>query len=125
MDITVTVKAPELASAIKALAESIGWAVAGKNAPANLKVDTPIEAPAAKAEQLPVPEQMELVPPTAPAAPAAPAVTFDQLQAKAAELVRAGNRDRVKAVLDQFGVSKISQIPDNQRTDAMAALGAA
>lgn len=125
MDITVTVKAPELASAIKALAESIGWAVAAKNAPVNLKVETPIEMPAVEAKQPPIPEQMELVPPSAPAAPAAPAVTFDQLQAKAAELVRAGNRDRVKAVLDQFGVSKISQIPDNQRTDAMAALGAA
>jgi len=123
MDITIRIEAPELASSLKALAEAIGWAASAKPDLAAKFAPQPTETPviipeATKPEPTMVQPELEGTP-----APIR-TITFEQLQAKAAELVRSGNRDKVKTVMDKFGVTKVSQIPDDQRADAMTALEA-
>lgn len=131
--VTVNLNAPALERTMALLAEAIGWNTAAKvDRPALNEAAAKHCQPETKPVAAPVPpptvaEQIPLQPPVQAVAPAAtlkPAVTFEQLQAKAADLVRSGNRDRVKAVLDLYQVSKISQIPEDSRAEAMAALEA-
>ena len=115
--VTVNLNAPALERAMTLLAEAIGWNTAAKVAPeavAKHGLQKPENAP--EIVQNPAEPVSDPIP--------GPPVTFEQLQAKAAEQVRSGHRDRVKAVLDQYQVLKISQIPEAQRAEALAALGA-
>src|SRR5690606_39735792 len=41
----------------------------------------------------------------------APKVTLEQVRAKLAELTRNGKREQVKALLNEFGANKLSEVP--------------
>lgn len=119
MDITITINAPDLSTSIKALAEAIGWAVANQQG----KVASEIKIAGVVPSAPPPAQQLDLVPPEA-TPEAQKTVTFEQLQAKAAEFVRAGKKDALKVILDKLGVSKVSQIPAESRAVALAELEA-
>jgi hypothetical protein len=117
MDITIRIEAPELASAIKALAESIGWYTLSATKPE-------VAAKFAEPKKDPEPAAIAPEPVEEPSAPPASTITYEQLQAKAAELIRVGKRDAVKAILDTFKVAKISSISETDRAAAYKALEA-
>lgn len=130
MDITVKIEAPDLAKAIMALAEAIGWHTASQANPELARHAAPKpELVPTQANITPPPEQPqpELAPPVTepPVQATAETVSVAQLQQKAAELTRSGKRDQVKAIINQFGANKISEVPEDQRAACLAALGAA
>lgn len=49
-------------------------------------------------------------------------ITTDELKAKAAEAAHAGHGDTIKARLTEFGVRKISELPEHEFTDFYAFL---
>jgi hypothetical protein len=57
----------------------------------------------------------------APASPSEPAVTLVDLRARLAELSRDGKADKVKALLAQFGVAKLTELDPSKFADVMAA----
>lgn len=56
-----------------------------------------------------------------PASPSEPAITLVDLRAKLAELSRDGKADRVKALLSEFGVAKLTELEPSKFAAVMAA----
>lgn len=112
MDITVKVEAHELAAAITLLAEAIGYFTASqKPGKTEKKQNEPVvEAKTEQPEQVDPPKQKK--------------VTFGQIQQKAAEKMRTGKRDEVKALLTKYSAEKISDITEDQRESFLAELEA-
>lgn len=119
-NITITIAAPELAAAINNLANAIAAGqgiIMGSQqpqmpAPLPWPAATPAAAPAAPAAPV------ATTPPVAPAAPAAPtapttAPTYTQqdLVLAASPLMDAGKQNELKALLAQFGVQSLMQLP--------------
>ena len=52
--------------------------------------------------------------------PAKPAYTLEQVRAKLADLQRQGKRAEVKALIQSFGVSKLSEVPADKYAELMA-----
>jgi len=50
----------------------------------------------------------------------APKVTLEQVRAKLAELTRNGKREQVKALLNEFGANKLSEVPAEKYAELMA-----
>jgi hypothetical protein len=55
------------------------------------------------------------------AAAAAPAVTLEQVRAKLAAISQAGKRAEAKALLDSFGVAKLTDLSADRYADLLAA----
>jgi len=49
----------------------------------------------------------------------APKVTLEQVRAKLAELTRNGKREQVKALLNEFGANKLSEVPAEKYAELM------
>lgn len=49
----------------------------------------------------------------------APKVTLEQVRAKLAELTRNGKREQVKALLNEFGANKLSEVPADKYAELM------
>ena len=49
----------------------------------------------------------------------APKVTLEQVRAKLAELTRNGKREQVKALLNEFGANKLSEVPADKYAKLM------
>lgn len=47
-------------------------------------------------------------------------VTLEQVRAKLAELTRNGKREQVKALLNEFGANKLSEVPADKYAELMA-----
>jgi len=52
--------------------------------------------------------------------PTKPAYTLEQVRAKLADLQRQGKRAEVKALIQSFGVSKLSEVPADKYAELMA-----
>lgn len=48
-----------------------------------------------------------------------PKVTLEQVRAKLAELTRNGKREQVKALLNEFGANKLSEVPADKYAELM------
>lgn len=114
MHIEITIHCPELAKLADALQ--------AKATPA-LYVRTQTEAPAATLTPAPT------AAPSASAVPtAAPQYTLEQITKAGADLVQAGRLDQLQALLTQYGVQAVTQIPPEQYgafATALRGLGAA
>ena len=107
---TITIEAPELAAAITNLAS----ALISQNAPIQIApaVSAQPTAPAAPAAPVaPVAPQAPVA--AAPVAPTAPDPVYDlqQLTLAASPLVDAGRQTELVALLAQFGVQSLTQLP--------------
>ena len=49
-----------------------------------------------------------------------PKATLEQVRAKLAELTRNGKREQVKALLNEFGANKLSEVPADKYAELMA-----
>lgn len=111
MEVTITIKAPELAAAIQSLADAI--VAAGcipVEIPKTVKEDpTPTEELA---------QQVELT--EEPKTDTAPVVKLEDVRAKLADLMKAGKGDKVKALFSEFGVSKLTALPEDKLPAIMA-----
>ena len=77
-------------------------------APAPVAAPSPVAAPVVNAQQA-------QAAPVAPAVPtAAPSYTMEQLAVAATQLVDAGQRDNLVALLGQFGVQALNVLPKEQ-----------
>jgi len=119
MNITIKVEAPEIVEAINRLSQSMATGprvVHDGPAPKAKRVKT--EAPI---EPAPVLEAVEAPTPTGPApAPAAP-VTLVQVRARLAELSSEGKKDAIKKLMADFGVSKLTEVPEEKYSELMTA----
>lgn len=119
MEMTIHITAPELVGAINTLAAALE---AG-----NFKLTTsalcadivdPTNADLAPVNPTPAPVQPMVQPTTvsvAQAVPtAAPSYTMEQLAVAATQLVDAGQRDNLVALLGQFGVQALNVLPKEQ-----------
>lgn len=133
MNITVEIKAPELAAAIQALASAMNpklftlqkdeivktvrdaapvqpvqpQAVQAPTAPATQAVTQPGPTPAPSAPVQPAPVQ--------PAVPtSAPTYNMDQLAVAATQLMDAGKQPELLQLLSSFGVQALMQLPKEQ-----------
>ncbi|MFZ5645787.1 MAG: hypothetical protein ACOY46_19700 [Bacillota bacterium] len=146
--ITVTINAPELVSALRTLAEALNGkgipamtpapaapvqqpmqqpvtpAPAAPMAPAN--VQQPVQQPTMPAAPA-APMQQPMMPAAAPLAPApvpttAPTYTMEQLAVAATQLVDAGRRNDVVTLLGQFGAQSVMTLPKEQYGNFATAL---
>lgn len=121
MHIEITIHCPELAMLANALQ--------AKAAPA----PTPDPAPAPSAPPVttaptPVPVTVSAPPPVTTAPTAAPQYTLEQLTKAGADLAQAGKMGQLLALLTQYGVQAVTQIPPEQYgafATALRGLGAA
>lgn len=108
----------EALDAINKANEPITIAVSGLYAECDPDKDgRPEEAPEAEPVQTPAEE------PKAKEEPKAPTVSVAELQAKVVELVSAGKRDAVKAIVNQYA-ERVGDIPEDKRHEAMQKLEA-
>lgn len=114
MHIEITIHCPELAKladALQAKATHVPYARTQTEAPAATITPAPTAAPSAS------------VVPTA-----APQYTLEQITKAGADLVQAGRLDQLQALLAQYGVQAVTQIPPEQYgafATALRGLGAA
>lgn len=114
LEITVTVKAPELTGAIQSLAT----AMSGVAVPAPVTPATPPSAPvsttpAATPTAAAAPPQPPAAPPVVPVA-AAPTYTRDQIMTAGAALIDAGKINELMGLLNTFGVQAVTQLKQDQ-----------
>jgi hypothetical protein len=116
MNITIKVEAPEIVEAIDRLSQSILMATTPRivhDEPApkakRVKAEAPAPAPA------PTPEAEAPAP-----APAAP-VTLVQVRARLAELSSEGKKEAIKKLMADFGVSKLTEVPEEKYGELMSA----
>lgn len=109
MNITIKVEADELVQAILQLAESMKT-----NRPAESVEKPKAKKPAAPA---PTPEVVEAPAPTEPA----PAVTLVQVRARLAELSSEGKKDAIKKLMADLGVTKLTEVKEEQYAELMSA----
>ncbi|MGM0776952.1 MAG: hypothetical protein ACQEXE_10250 [Bacillota bacterium] len=140
MNITVEIKAPELANAILALASALGNATqvspVMSEGPQAVQVNQATQAPPVQSEPVhmvtpqqappqPVPtavpvaqNQVPQAPPVAPPQQAVPTATtsysMDQLAVAATQLVDANRRDDLLQLLASFGVQALTALPKEQ-----------
>ena len=111
MEVTITIKAPELAAAIQSLADAI--VAAGcipVEIPKTVKEDpTPTEELA---------QQVELT--EEPKTDTAPVVKLEDVRAKLAQVMESGKRDEIKNLFEEFGVKKLSAVPTDRLPDFLA-----
>ena len=110
MDIKVRVEAPELAGAVLALAEAV----------AQKKLDLsegPEVAVSKEPEPAPAPEPA----PEPEPAPAPETATLDMstVRARLSTISQSGKADAVKALIKTFGVSKLTDIPEERYTELL------
>lgn len=116
MEITVNIKAPEIAAALQALAQAMSCHSA---APVTATPAVP-SIPAPAAPPIAVPAAPPIAPVTTPAAPpvppvaAAPSYTKEQLCVAGAELTTSGKTNELIALMAQFGINQINALPENQ-----------
>jgi hypothetical protein len=108
MNITIKVEADELVQAILQLAESMKT-----NRPAESVEKPKAKKPAAPA---PTPEVVE-----APAPAPATNVTLVQVRARLAELSSEGKKDAIKKLMADLGVSKLTEVKEEQYAELMSA----
>lgn len=137
MEITVKIEAPELASAIRSLAEAIGGQAKNipcqapvaptSNAPTFVPVQQPVQTqpPMQQPVQQPVQTQQPGFDPVTGAATLAGQVpgsvpttaqtyTMEQIAVAATQLVDAGRRGELVELLAQFGVQALTALPKEQ-----------
>ncbi len=112
--ITITIEAPELVAALNSFAA----ALTGQNKAVTITQPAAPAAPAAPVTPA-APIAPPVAPPVAPVAPAAPVVTppeytQDQLVHAATPLIDAGRQADLIALLAQFGVQSMMQLPKEQ-----------
>ena len=119
MEITVHVKAPELAHALEQLAASMSTKYTALNSAASVLLsDEPASTPLKPQMQAPVgspvqtPPQPQVQSPVVPVA--APLYTMDQLAVAATQLMDAGRQQDLLALLAQFGVQALTMLPKEQ-----------
>lgn len=104
MNITIKVEADELVQAILHLAES-------------MKTSRPAESVEKPKAKKPAPaSEVE-----APAEPPAANVTLVQVRARLAELSSEGKKDAIKKLMADFGVSKLTEVPEEKYSELMTA----
>lgn len=124
MNITVEIKAPELAAAIQALANAMNPKLF------NLQKDDVAKVVQGVAPVQPLPSQAPTAPvtqpeptPAAPVQPApvqqavptsAPTYNMDQLAVAATQLMDAGKQPELLQLLSSFGVQALMQLPKEQ-----------
>jgi hypothetical protein len=104
MNITIKVEADELVQAILHLAES-------------MKTNRPAESVEKPKAKKPTPAPTPEVETPAPAAN----VTLVQVRARLAELSSEGKKDAIKKLMTDFGVSKLTEVPEEKYTKLMTA----
>lgn len=132
MNIEITIHCPELAalaSALQAKASRSAVVKGGANAPGEPGTYRPpysrtyAEAPASEAAAPVAPTTanaapvapLALVAPVAPIAPtAAPQYTLEQITKAGADLAQAGKMEELLALLTQYGVQAVTQLPPEQ-----------
>lgn len=128
MEITITIKAPELATAILALADALGdWANASTN---QKQAETRIKAEAQQAkgaksaaetllngQPASAPEPTQSQPAVAPA----PTITLEEVRAKLASLSQSGHQAQVKALITSMGATKLTEIPPERYLELLEA----
>jgi hypothetical protein len=102
MNITIKVEADELVQAILHLAES-------------MKTNRPAESVEKPKAKKPTPAPTPEV--EAPAAN----VTLVQVRARLAELSSEGKKDAIKKLMTDFGVSKLTEVPEEKYSELMTA----
>lgn len=119
MNITIKVEAPEIVEAIDRLSQSILMVTTPRivhDEPApkakRVKAEAPAPAPAAAPAAAPEAET-----PTPEAAP----VTLVQVRARLAELSSEGKKEAIKKLMADFGVSKLTEVPEEKYSELMSA----
>lgn len=116
MNITIKVEAPEIVEAIDRLSQSILMATTPR-----IVHDEP--APKAKRVKAEAPAPIEPAP--APEAetptPEAANVTLVQVRARLAELSSEGKKEAIKKLMADFGVSKLTEVPEEKYSELMSA----
>lgn len=124
VNITIEIKAPELANAIQALANAFAHqSFTPRNQPATEKA-APVQTPTETAQHVPVQTVPAAVPIATPnkqqpaeqeqpktVPTSAPSYTFDQLAVAATQLVDAGRREELVQLLHSFGVQALTALP--------------
>jgi hypothetical protein len=98
----IKIEAPELVAAMNKLAEAM------MASQPKAKKAAPTAAPEAEA------------PAPAPA-DSAPAVTLVQVRARLAELSSEGKKEAIKKLMSDFGVSKLTEVPEEKYSELMTA----
>lgn len=117
MNITIKVEAPEIVQAIDRLSQSILMATTPRivhDEPAPKAKRVKAEAPAPAPAVAPAPEA------ETPASEAAP-VTLVQVRARLAELSSEGKKEAIKKLMADFGVSKLTEVPEEKYSELMSA----
>ena len=112
MNITIKVEADELVQAIIQLTESMKPSVTAEPKAKRVKTEAP-----APIEPAPTPEVVEAPAPTEPA----PAVTLVQVRARLAELSSEGKKEAIKKLMADLGVSKLTEVKEEQYAELMSA----
>lgn len=111
-EIKITINAPELTAAIRALADAVRPGVAPAPAPVAPPAPVPVAPPAAPAPA-PVapPVPVPVAPPatSVPVAPA-PAFTLEQISRAGVQLVDAGKMPQLMGLLNKYGVQAVTQL---------------
>ena len=130
--VNVTVNAPELASAIQALADALSkpmdvcnWLA--QNSGKTIDTDTTVkeggDKPAAESEpdRTPDPQpEPEPEPEPEPDPDPAPVITLEQVRAKLAAISQSGKQAQVKQLLNSFGATKLTEVPAKQYANLLA-----
>ena len=121
MKITITIEAPDdavkmfldMAGALQTIAKTVTF-----KATTDKETEEAAEKLYEKAKQLDafktLAEELK-----AAERPAKPAYTLEQVRAKLADLQRQGKRAEVKALIQSFGVSKLSEVPAERYAELM------
>ncbi len=102
----IKIEAPELVAAMNKLAEAM-MANQAKPEPKAKKPAAPAPAPEVEAP--------------APAPAPAANVTLVQVRARLAELSSEGKKDAIKKLMADFGVSKLTEVPEEKYSELMTA----
>jgi hypothetical protein len=111
MNITIKVEADELVQAIIQLTESMKPSVTAEPKAKRVKTEAP-----APIEPAPTPEVVE-----APAPAPATNVTLVQVRARLAELSSEGKKEAIKKLMADLGVSKLTEVKEEQYAELMSA----
>lgn len=108
MNITIKIEADELVKALNNLAHAVNNLSASINAMAELSaLKQQPEPEPAETEQPKQQEKQEEIP-------------LETVRAKLAALSRSGKKDEVKALLQKFGASKLTDVPKEKYPELMA-----
>lgn len=129
MDIKITIEAPGLVAAINSLAEALAGSKSGSTTVVNYAPEVTATAEEPIAQEVETNEEPDKSEPTPDPDPApapettepAPTVTLEEVRAKLAKLSQAGKQAQVKALITQFGASKLTEIPAEKYAELMAA----